>query len=57
MKPGSVAQHAGIQSGFVIESMDRQPVASVADFTRLVDGASVRQGFCYRLKAGDEAAL
>ena len=47
VRPGSAAENAGLQQGDLIQEMDRQPVRSADDLTRIVRG----------LKSGTTAAL
>jgi S1-C subfamily serine protease len=47
-----LAGRAGIRSGHLIESVNRKPVDSIADFARLVDAASVEAGILLQVNTG-----
>ncbi len=51
--PGSVAEREGIREGFLIVSVNRQPVKSVKDFNKIVSDMQPNDLVLLMLKSGD----
>jgi len=57
VEPGSPAEQAGIQSGDVLVEINRQPVESLADFTKVLADVKNQETLLLLVQRGDSASF